>query len=298
MSDGGEEGAWKNRVAWQPDDEAKACPHCGKEFSLTVRRHHCRACGRCVCGSCSKGTAKVRGYEGLERVCDECKEKTAPSAAAVICNKLLVAMGCVTTPEARARRDRRKLITEGCVFTRKRGMLSLSKQKVTVKLVTDDGAYTLRVTPVDKSITESAFDQYPLTDIGRIDHASGSCSLSILSPLDASIVDLEAHSARIAEKWAEGLSEALEELTTDASATTRVPVRRTKAAKVARQKYFKQKDIELANRKDDAERRKQKILRGGGGSKGLKGLKYTAIAMANRDSLSGSNRREAEGVEY
>lgn len=40
--------------SWQPDSEVQACPLCKLPFNFFfLRRHHCRKCGRVVCGSCS-----------------------------------------------------------------------------------------------------------------------------------------------------------------------------------------------------------------------------------------------------
>ncbi|KAI4719342.1 FYVE-domain-containing protein [Aureobasidium sp. EXF-10727] len=38
---------------WQPDGELSACSICGNAFTFLNRRHHCRRCGRLVCGPCS-----------------------------------------------------------------------------------------------------------------------------------------------------------------------------------------------------------------------------------------------------
>ncbi|KAL3424866.1 FYVE zinc finger protein [Phlyctema vagabunda] len=41
------------RARWQPDAEVTYCPICHTQFGWVVRKHHCRKCGRVVCGSCS-----------------------------------------------------------------------------------------------------------------------------------------------------------------------------------------------------------------------------------------------------
>ncbi|PHH63021.1 hypothetical protein CDD81_6352 [Ophiocordyceps australis] len=38
---------------WQQDAEVTYCPICQTQFSIFVRKHHCRKCGRVVCNSCS-----------------------------------------------------------------------------------------------------------------------------------------------------------------------------------------------------------------------------------------------------
>ncbi|KAI5927717.1 FYVE zinc finger-domain-containing protein [Camillea tinctor] len=38
---------------WQPDAEVTYCPICRTQFSIFVRKHHCRKCGRVVCNACS-----------------------------------------------------------------------------------------------------------------------------------------------------------------------------------------------------------------------------------------------------
>lgn len=42
-----------SRPRWQPDAEVTICPICHTQFSIFVRKHHCRKCGRVVCASCS-----------------------------------------------------------------------------------------------------------------------------------------------------------------------------------------------------------------------------------------------------
>ncbi len=48
------------------------CWKCKTEFGWLTRRHHCRACKRAFCDSCSQHKAEVRGMNAQQRVCDEC----------------------------------------------------------------------------------------------------------------------------------------------------------------------------------------------------------------------------------
>jgi hypothetical protein len=38
---------------WETDDDSKNCRLCQQEFGVINRRHHCRTCGRLICGNCS-----------------------------------------------------------------------------------------------------------------------------------------------------------------------------------------------------------------------------------------------------
>ena len=60
---------------WIPDRRVTMCQNCAVEFTVLVRRHHCRACGKVVCATCSanKAPLRYRDYEAA-RVCDDCFE--------------------------------------------------------------------------------------------------------------------------------------------------------------------------------------------------------------------------------
>lgn len=49
------------RVGWLLDRCASKCFACKSAFSLTSRRHHCRACGNIFCSKCSDHRIKVQG---------------------------------------------------------------------------------------------------------------------------------------------------------------------------------------------------------------------------------------------
>ncbi|XP_008281460.1 FYVE, RhoGEF and PH domain-containing protein 6-like isoform X2 [Stegastes partitus] len=58
---------------WIPDPRTSMCMICTCEFTLTWRRHHCRACGKVVCQSCSSNKHCLEYLKNqLARVCDQC----------------------------------------------------------------------------------------------------------------------------------------------------------------------------------------------------------------------------------
>uniref|UniRef100_A0A8C6LH36 FYVE, RhoGEF and PH domain containing 6 n=1 Tax=Nothobranchius furzeri TaxID=105023 RepID=A0A8C6LH36_NOTFU len=58
---------------WIPDLRATMCMICTCEFTLTWRRHHCRACGKVVCQACSANKYYLEYLKNQPaRVCDHC----------------------------------------------------------------------------------------------------------------------------------------------------------------------------------------------------------------------------------
>lgn len=66
----------QERDLWVNDAACKACYECDIPFSLLVRRHHCRVCGRIFCASCTSH-AIPPGRDAADpswlRVCNFCE---------------------------------------------------------------------------------------------------------------------------------------------------------------------------------------------------------------------------------
>ena len=60
--------AAKAPAIWTPDKDAPTCQLCRRKFSYYYRRHHCRACGRCVCCDCSPKVC----WQTTSRRCKRC----------------------------------------------------------------------------------------------------------------------------------------------------------------------------------------------------------------------------------
>ena len=60
---------------WTPDKDAPACQLCRRKFTTYYRRHHCRACGRCVCCDCSPKVC----WQTTSRRCKRCVPPPARS---------------------------------------------------------------------------------------------------------------------------------------------------------------------------------------------------------------------------
>jgi len=57
---------------WVPDKEYESCMLCETKFTVVNRRHHCRRCGKCVCGKCSGCSFLLDTTNAIERVCCPC----------------------------------------------------------------------------------------------------------------------------------------------------------------------------------------------------------------------------------
>ena len=57
---------------WQDDTAVEWCNTCHKKFSLSVRKHHCRNCGKIFCQECTSNQAVTPSNKGRVRVCEPC----------------------------------------------------------------------------------------------------------------------------------------------------------------------------------------------------------------------------------
>ncbi|XP_051956917.1 FYVE, RhoGEF and PH domain-containing protein 5-like isoform X2 [Xyrauchen texanus] len=56
-----------------PVSHVMMCMNCTSDFSLTLRRHHCNACGKVVCRSCSRNRYPLKYLKDrMAKVCDHC----------------------------------------------------------------------------------------------------------------------------------------------------------------------------------------------------------------------------------
>ncbi|RIB16736.1 Dbl homology domain-containing protein [Gigaspora rosea] len=69
---------------WIPDSQADRCMNCSEEFTLFLRKHHCRACGKVICHTCSTRNFVIPGSsereDKLARACDPCFFTMFPDA--------------------------------------------------------------------------------------------------------------------------------------------------------------------------------------------------------------------------
>lgn len=57
---------------WADDSQVAHCTGCQKQFTVTIRKHHCRNCGNIFCNECSARSATIPSSKKPVRVCDGC----------------------------------------------------------------------------------------------------------------------------------------------------------------------------------------------------------------------------------
>jgi len=64
----------KEAAVWVPDNETQHCMSCEAQFTVIRRKHHCRSCGKVVCGACSSKRLLLEyiNPDSLVRVCKDC----------------------------------------------------------------------------------------------------------------------------------------------------------------------------------------------------------------------------------
>ena len=68
-------GLERTQILWADKSAATQCSVCSAAFGLITRKHHCRACGSVVCGSCSTGRWVLQGTSEAQRVCEACRSR-------------------------------------------------------------------------------------------------------------------------------------------------------------------------------------------------------------------------------
>ncbi|XP_064160599.1 FYVE, RhoGEF and PH domain-containing protein 5 [Anguilla rostrata] len=67
-----------------PVSHVMMCMNCTSDFSLTLRRHHCHACGKIVCRSCSRNKYPLKYLKDrVAKVCDRCYAELKKRGGAV-----------------------------------------------------------------------------------------------------------------------------------------------------------------------------------------------------------------------
>ncbi|KAM7423115.1 hypothetical protein PAMA_010915 [Pampus argenteus] len=67
-----------------PVSHVMMCMNCTSDFSLTLRRHHCNACGKVVCRACSRNRYPLKYLKDrVAKVCDHCYAELRKRGASV-----------------------------------------------------------------------------------------------------------------------------------------------------------------------------------------------------------------------
>jgi len=295
---------FRERTAWQSKHDAKMCFGCGKAFSLVSNRHHhCRQCGRVVCGDCSPWKDRVKGYRKPQRTCHGCHEDLVASQGfKKVGLGLLRACPCFRWCRREVlRTQHRALLSEGAVFVRRRqaadavraaGRLagsfakslfgsgsgeangddeSLATSRCRVAL--NPGGTGLEIKPVNEGCGDD--EDVALHDVAKV-APRGDTGLALLGANDAVLFEGQLVERRTRDAWVKALTDVCKDARSKPPPPRAGQKPKTRVELAARRA---QREVELATRKRDAEKLKAKYAVGG--------MKYTALAMANRPDRGG-----------
>jgi len=346
---------FRERTAWQSKHDAKMCFGCGKAFSLVSNRHHhCRQCGRVVCGDCSPWKDRVKGYRKPQRTCHGCHEDLVASQGfKKVGLGLLRACPCFRWCRREVlRTQHRALLSEGAVFVRRRqaadavraaGRLagsfakslfgsgsgeangddeSLATSRCRVAL--NPGGTGLEIKPVNEGcgddedvalhdvakvaprgdargrdqtarwfqdavsfacrvwggrVPERAVDalaKFGAIPTRAVGSRAGDTGLALLGANDAVLFEGQLVERRTRDAWVKALTDVCKDARSKPPPPRAGQKPKTRVELAARRA---QREVELATRKRDAEKLKAKYAVGG--------MKYTALAMANRPDRGG-----------
>ncbi|KAF1766561.1 hypothetical protein GCK72_006518 [Caenorhabditis remanei] len=93
----------KTSPYWIPDSECPHCMLCNTKFTIITRRHHCRACGRVLCGSCCSEKA----------VLDYLQEEGKKQQAVRVCKPCSTMLARIEAHEQEEQRRRESVASDG-----------------------------------------------------------------------------------------------------------------------------------------------------------------------------------------
>ncbi|CAM9237667.1 unnamed protein product [Choristocarpus tenellus] len=167
----------------------------------------------------------------------------------------------------------KQLIREGCKFRRRTFTFGfgIGSERVEVKL--KEGADSVLMWRKDG---DSSYHEVDLNDVKTVE-AKGRASLMLSSRTGDLLLELEAEEEATRNEWVSALTGLVEDLRRNPQASiAHKSVKDRVKEQAQKQKHFAKRSIELQQQKKEAESRKAKYMQETGG------LKYTAMAMANR----------------
>eukprot|EP01038_Epipyxis_sp_PR26KG_P009363 gene9363-12614_t len=75
---------------WMSDSESDYCSNCNDQFTLISRKHHCRCCGRLLCGICSSTWLLIPKDKIISGPHNKTDSYDTPQRTCVNCSKILM----------------------------------------------------------------------------------------------------------------------------------------------------------------------------------------------------------------